>query len=88
MVRLSGPSGRAGRSSVRCPAELLLGVGFAVIIAATVVAAIMYGTPQRPAVNGSSPGGPLPGSGSALADSDDGTPGTLVPSWAVPAAVP
>jgi hypothetical protein len=47
MVRLSGPSGWAGRSSIKWPAELLIGVGFAVIIVATVVAAIMFG-PHQP----------------------------------------
>ena len=47
MMRRSGPSGWAGRSPVRWPAELLTGVGFAVIIAATVVAAIIIG-PHQP----------------------------------------
>ena len=47
MVRRSGPGGWAGRSPVRWPAELLTGVGFAVIIAATVVAAIIFG-PHQP----------------------------------------
>lgn len=47
MVGRSGPSGWAGRSPVRWPAELLTGVGFAVIIAATVAAAIIFG-PHQP----------------------------------------